>query len=155
AARHSRKPSVFICYSRSDVDFVSALDTGLRDAALDVKLDLRFQIGPDYRRELYQNILAADTFLFIISPESVESERCRDEIMYAVDHNKRILAVMHRDGFDKTQLPSAVDRPEWVFLRSLDDLVARLSVLIAAINTDFDLMQTHTRLLVRADEWEK
>jgi WD40 repeat protein/tetratricopeptide (TPR) repeat protein len=151
----SHRPSVFMCYSRSDVEFVTTLDANLRDANIDVSLDLRFQVTPDYRSELFERILSADTFLFVISPRSVESAHCNEELRYAVDHNKRLLAVMHKDGFDKTLLPPAVNNPEWVFMRTQLDLAERLPILISAIKTDFELMQMHTRLLVRADEWEK
>src|SRR2546421_728330 len=127
---NSRRPSVFMCYSRSDIEFVSALDAKLRDANVDVSVDLRFQITPDYRRELFERILSADTLLFVISPRSVESEHCSEELKYAIDHNKRLLAVMHEDGFDKTLLHPAVTNPEWVFMRTHLDLAERLHTLL-------------------------
>jgi WD40 repeat protein len=148
-------PSVFICYSRDDVKFVERLDEELQAHNIDVDIDLRFEITPDYKKELYEKILAADIFLFIISPTSVDSNHCKDEITYAVEHNKRILAVMHKDEYDATKIPEAINKPEWIFMRNEEDIKRRVSKLVAAIKTDFELMQMHTSLLLRADEWEK
>jgi WD40 repeat protein len=155
SVERSTRLSVFLCYSRSDIEFVSALDAQLKASGIDVALDLRFQITPDYRRELFETILSTDTIIFVISPESVKSQHCGEELKYAIDHNKRLLAIMHKDGFDSSLLAPALKNPEWVFMRSISDLNERLPSLLSAIRTDFDLMQLHTRLLVRADEWEK
>ena len=47
----------------------------------------------DWLAEIYHGIEAADSFLFIISPDSVTSEVCTLEIEHSVTHNKRLVPV--------------------------------------------------------------
>ena len=54
----------------------------------------------EWRDEVYASIQAADTFLFIISPDSVVSEICTLEIEHAIQHNKRLVPVVWRDVAD-------------------------------------------------------
>jgi tetratricopeptide (TPR) repeat protein/WD40 repeat protein len=149
------KPRIFICYSRADVDFVQLLDAVLQSHAVETDLDLRFEITPDYREELEDKLLRSDAILFIISPSSVTSENCRRELLLAAAHNKRILAILHRDGFDNKDLLPQISKPEWLFMRTRDDLDHRLPALLTAINTDFELMRMHTLFSLRAREWEQ
>lgn len=48
----------------------------------------------DWWKEICTGIEAADNFIFIISPESVRSKVCFDEIQRAVVHHKRIVPVL-------------------------------------------------------------
>ena len=68
--------------------------------------------------EIYGGIEAADSFLFIISLDSVASEICTFEIEHAVKHNKRLVPVIWKDADDVHQSMSAHN---WVFLRQEDD----------------------------------
>ena len=48
----------------------------------------------DWLAEIYSGIEAADSFLFIISPDSVASKICTLEIEHTVKHNKRLVPVV-------------------------------------------------------------
>ncbi|HIO49907.1 TPA: TIR domain-containing protein [Candidatus Poribacteria bacterium] len=104
--------------------------------------------------EVYAGIQAADTFLFIISPDSVVSEICTLEIEHAIQHNKRLVPVVWHDVADD-QVHSAMSAHNWVFLREEDDFDANFELLIDALDTDLEHVREHTRLLTRAIEWDQ
>ena len=68
---------VFISYSRRDIDFVRHLFDHLTARDREAWADWQ-DIPPtaDWLAEIYHGIEAADSFLFIISPDSVASEIC-------------------------------------------------------------------------------
>ena len=103
---------VFISYSRRDIDFVRHLFDQLITRDRDA--------WADWSAEIYRGIEAADSFLFVISPDSVTSEICTLEIEHAVKHNKRLVPVVWKEAEDH-QVHSAMTAHNWVFLRAEDD----------------------------------
>ena len=83
----------------------------------------------DWLAEIY--IEAADTFLFVISSDSVTSEICTLEIEHAVKHNKRLVPVVWKEVEDN-QVHSAMSTHNLVFLRQQDDFEANFELLIDA-----------------------
>lgn len=144
---------VFISYSRKDRDLVETLHGHLQRAQRDVWVDWE-DIPPsaEWLREIEQAIEAADTFVFVISPDSVVSKICLQEIEHAVRYNKRVVPVVARDA--NGSVPDALARLNWLFFRSGDDFDASFAALIKAVDTDLAWVKAHTRLLVRAREWE-
>ncbi len=98
-------------------------------------------------------IEGASAFVFVIGPGSAESEVCLHEVEHAVKVRKRILPVVH-DDVDPKALPEAVATRNWIFMRPGDDLEAALDALQTALDTDPEWAAMHTRLLVRASEWD-
>ena len=142
---------VFISYSRRDIDFVRHLFDQLTARDREPWADWQ-DIPPtaDWLAEIYRGIEAANTFLFVISPDSVASEICTLEIEHAVKHNKRLVPVVWKETDDAHQAMSAHN---WVFLREEDDFEANFELLIDALDTDLAYIREHTRLLTRAIEW--
>ena len=83
---------VFISYSRRDIDFVRHL--------FDQLIAHDRELWADWLAEIYRSIEAANTFLFVISPDSVISEVYTLEIEHAVKHNKRLIPVVWKDMDD-------------------------------------------------------
>jgi hypothetical protein len=75
---------VFISYSRVDRTIADDLDRGLRAAGKRTWID-RSDLKPtdDWWRAIKAGIEAADNFLFVISPASVASPHCKEEVEYA------------------------------------------------------------------------
>ena len=123
---------VFISYSRRDIDFVRHLFDQLKARDRDAWADWQ-DIPPtaDWLAEIYSDIAAANTFLFVISPDSVTSEICTLEIEHAVKHNKRLIPVVWKEVEDN-QVHSAMTAHNWVFLRAEDDFEANFELLIDA-----------------------
>jgi WD40 repeat protein len=149
---------VFISYSRLDKTFVRRLHDALAEQKRDVWVDWEdIPATADWWKEICAGIDSTNTFIFIISPDSVRSEVCRNEIDYALKHNKRFIPVLLRDvtePADEAQVHPAVGSHNWVMLREADDFDAGLATLLKAVDTDLDYVRMHTRLLVRAREWD-
>lgn len=147
---------VFISYSRRNKEFVQKLHGGLRAAGMNVWVDWEgIPLTADWWQEIVDAIEGADGFVFVISPDSLASEVCGRELKTAIETNKRLIPVLHIDPEKGSQIPDQISSHNWVFMRNVDELRTNLSALIESINTDLDWVRTHTRLLVRAVEWEK
>jgi len=144
---------VFISYSRRDIDFVRPLFDQLTARDREPWADWQ-DIPPtaDWLAEICRGIESANTFLFVISPDSVASEICILEIEHAVKHNKRLVPVVWKDADDVHQSTSAHNG---VFLRPEDNFEANFELLIDALDTDLEYVKEHTRLLTRAIEWDQ
>ncbi|WP_164009892.1 TIR domain-containing protein [Pyxidicoccus trucidator] len=145
---------VFICYSRKDKPFVDHLYAAFERAEKRTWLDLRnIPLLAEWPTEIEAGIEAAEHFLFVLSPDSVASTECRRELDHALRLHKRLVPVLYRDVPD-AQVPRPLSVIERVPLREKsfdDDFVA----LLAALGTDLSFVRAHTRLLVRALDWEK
>src|ERR1041384_2973843 len=144
---------VFVSYSRSDDAFVRQLHDALAAAQRDVWVDWE-DIPPsaEWRREIEQAIDSAVAVVFVISPESAQSQACRHECDYAVQTNKRIVPIVLHD-MPGTQLPEPLAKLNWIFFRPQDDFQTSFHALLQAVDTDLDWVRAHSRLLVRAKEW--
>jgi hypothetical protein len=146
---------VFISYSRRDKTFVEILHTAFKQAQRDPWIDWDdIHKGEEWWKAIQQGIESADTFVFVVSPDSVASSVCRDEIEYAVSCHKRFLPIVWREGFDSTLLHPAIASHNWIFFRETDDFDRAFQDLLTALDTDLNHVRTHTRLLVRAIEWQ-
>lgn len=146
---------VFISYSRKDKTFVESLDAALRKLGRDPWVDWDdIRKGEDWWESIKRGIAAADTFLFVVSPDSVASQVCRDEIEYAAKCNKRFLPIVRREGFDIQNVHPSISRHNWLFFRETDNLKTAFQELLQTLDTDLDYVSAHTRLLVRSLEWQ-
>ena len=96
----------------------------------------------------------ADTFLFVISPDSVASKVCQQEIEEALKHNKRLVPVVFEE-VQPEQVHPELARLNWIFLRPEEAFPQGFQRLLGALDQDLDYVRTHTRLLVRALDWER
>src|ERR1043165_7726890 len=151
--KNAERPTVFVSYAREDRPFARRLADALQAAGHDPRGDWLLTSGEQYERSLRSSILVADAFVFIISPDSLASIPCKNEIAIAVESRKRILPVSYRPHGDDDRLDSAIRAPQWTLLTDSDNFDAGVKELCAAIRTDFDLIDQHSRLLVGADEW--
>lgn len=154
---HQVKPQndVFISYSRRDKAFVEKLDAALRNLNRNPWVDWEdIYKGEEWWKAIQRGIESANTFVFVISPDSVASAVCRDEIAYAAECNKRFLPIVWREGFDSNLLHPAIASHNWLFFRETDDFNHALQELIQAMDTDLEYLRAHTRLLMRATEWQ-
>ena len=147
---------VFISYAREDRDFALRLSEALQLKEMRVCGDWQLVRGENYDLQLHEMQLGADAVIFVVSPDSVTSAPCRAELERASDQKKRVLPVVFRDlGSLENEMPPALALPQWTFLRPNDDFVSGVHGLVEAINTDFDLMPEHRRLLQAAEIWER
>lgn len=149
-----RPQEVFISYSRKDKEFVRRLDEALKSRGRDAWVDWE-DIRPteEWMQAIYAAIEGADTFVFVLTPDSVASEVCGREIAHAAAHNKRMVPIVARNVNAGT-VPETLAKLNWIFFRESDDFEKATDTLISALDTDLEWVHAHTRLLTRAIEWE-
>lgn len=148
--------AVFISYSRKDVAFVRQLVRGLNQSGIDAWVDWQgIPPSADWWAEIEEAITKSDTFLFVLSPDSLASPICQREIATASRHAKRFIPLLHREFDSHLALPDPLARRNWLFMRCPEELTATLPALVRAINTDLAWVHLHTLLLTRAIEWER
>jgi hypothetical protein len=149
-----RPQEVFISYSRKDKEFVRRLDEALKSRGREAWVDWE-DIRPteEWMQAIYAAIEGADTFVFVITPDSVASDVCNREIARAAAHNKRMVPIVARD-VNADSVPEALAKLNWIFFRESDNFEKATDTLISALDTDLDWVHAHTRLLTRAIEWE-
>jgi hypothetical protein len=146
---------VFLSYSRADQDFVRRLMEALQAAGRGSWVDWE-GIAPtaEWMIGIREAIDVADTFVFVMSPDSLSSRVCGEELEHAVEAHKRIVPLMHREA-DEVPVPESLAKRNWLFFRDSDDFDQAFSALLEAIDTDLEHIKFHTRLLVRAREWSE
>ncbi|MCY7275458.1 MAG: TIR domain-containing protein, partial [Phormidesmis sp. CAN_BIN44] len=147
-------PEIFVSYCRRDKEFVRSLCDALQHYQRSPWVDWQ-DIPPsaDWRQEIRTGILTAHTFLFVISPDSIVSKECLVELDYAIQHHKRLMPVVCQE-VKAEQVHPALASLNWIFFREKDDFDHSLTTLLQALDTDIEYVQAHTRLLLRAADWE-
>jgi len=160
AARQSKKPNVFISYSRDDLAFADQLDAALRAAGFSATLD-RHGISPgeDWKKRLGDLIRDADTIIFVLSPSSARSDICAWEVTEAVRLGKRILPVLCRP-LEGANPPSQLASLNYIYFFAEPKFPGSgfgkgLVDLVSFLNTDLDWLREHTHYLQRATLWEE
>jgi len=161
---------IFISYSRKDRDFAKKVVQELEKKDFDTWIDWHdIPKGEDWEQEIYRGIEEADAFIFLISPDSVVSEMCNKEIAHAVENNKRILPIVIRDADKKNfffeNAKVEISKRNWIFCRykkeqsdtiiMLDDFERATEEIQTTIHTDYEWLKYHTRLQVKALEWDR
>ncbi|MEM7066531.1 MAG: TIR domain-containing protein [Cyanobacteria bacterium P01_B01_bin.77] len=146
---------VFISYSRKDKAFVQVLNQALANSKYDAWVDWEnIPLTADWWEEIKAGIEAADTFIFVISPDSIASKVCGQEIDHAVENNKRLVPIVRREGFETSLVRPALGIHNWLYFRDEDDFDTTFQSLVDTLNTDLVHVKTHTQLLVKALEWQ-
>lgn len=146
---------VFISYSRRDGEFVRRLYQALTERGRSCWVDWE-GIPPSakWMEELEAAIASSQGFLFVISPDSIDSEVCRQELEHAASLKKRIIPLVASDPPSADLVPGDVKARNWLHFRETDDFEAAITRLEETLDTDPEWAREHTRLVVRASEWE-
>lgn len=145
---------IFISYSRKDRDFMRKIFDKLESQEKNVWVDWE-DIPPtaEWLKEIFDSIESTDTFLFVISPESIVSDTCIAELKHAQSNNKRIIPILYRE-VNTINSPEEINKIQWIFFRDNDNFGKSMKTLESAIDIDLDWVKAHTRLLVRSKEWD-
>ena len=145
---------VFVSYSRADREVVVELVAGLDARGLKAWVDLE-DIPPsaEWMGEIRAAIEASDGYLVVVSPSFASSEVCAEELGLAREAGKRIVPVMVRPT-DPSSVPATLAALNWI--DAIDGaLEAASDRAVEALQTDLDHVRAHTKLGVRAAEWER
>jgi len=149
---------VFISYSRKDKDFVRRLHESLTAHERDTWIDWQdIEYAEDWWQKISTGIESADHFVFVITPDSVRSKVCFDEIQHAVSRNKRLIPILRAEITeepDKQRMHPAIARHNWLPFQEGRDFEHAVTELLATVAAEPEHVKAHTRLLVRALEWD-
>ena len=146
---------VFVSYSRRNKEFAKKLNDSLDSNGVDAWVDWEgIPLSSDWMDEITRAIEGADAFLFIITPDSLASKVCYDELELGLKYNKKLIPILHIEPNKDSTMHDELGATNWVYMREEDDYDATLPALINTIHTDLGWVRKHTRLLERAKEWE-
>ena len=88
-----------------------------------------------WRPEILTAIENSDKFIFVLSPESLDSQPCANELQHAIDVNKQVIPVSaeRREG---QLVPSSVGDLNWIFFTDdahFDSAFAQLTDVLSTI----------------------
>jgi len=174
---------IFISYSRRNIDFARKIINRLMTYNKDVWIDWEGipLSAPNWWEEIKAGIESADSFIFIISPDSMASVVCNMELDYALELGKRVIPIVYQDVQREDTFASMADyQPDeamqqrlagqspielasknwtqishinWIFFKETVDFDAAIESLIQTVETDLGYVKAHTRYLLRAQEW--
>ncbi len=147
---------VFISYSRGDSDLARKLNNELQLQGKTTWFDQEsIASGSDFAREIEQGIQSSDNFLFILSPQAINSPYCAMEVEYAANLNKRFVTLLHR-SVNSAELHPELAKVQWIdFNQNEGDFNANFNRLVRTLDTDREHLQNHTKWSQRSLEWEQ
>ncbi len=175
---------VMISYSRRDGEFVKRLYQSLLAQERDIWVDWEdIPLTADWWAEISGAIEAAASVVIVLSPDSVGSPICQMEVDHALAHNKRLIPIIRRDCNLEGALAGVKDRGlddnarsalngrdifeitrenwnqvaklNWIFFKDDATFDTEFAKLSDSIDADLEHSREHTRLIVRASEWER
>ena len=147
---------VFISYSRKDKAFVQKLNDALDNAGVQAWVDWEgLELASDWMATITTAIQGSDAFLFIISPDSLKSKVCADELELGLQLNKKLIPILYREPTQDSTMHEKLAATNWVYLRKQDNFDETIPKLVQSINTDLEWVRQHTRILERSIEWER
>jgi WD40 repeat protein len=156
---------IFVSYAREDVDIAEKIINALAENDFDTFIDWKsIPKGEKFEDEIYQGIENAQIFLFLLSSFSAQSEWCDKEIAYAVKNGKRIIPIfvggkdvetVKNEFLNKEQKKEITDR-NLIFGRDkCDEFDEAINQTLETIHADYEWVKYHSRLQVKALEWDK
>ena len=141
-------PTAFISYSREDSEFVLRLAEDLRAVGARVWLDqLDIEPGQAWDSAVEKALVESGRMLLVLSPASAASKNVRNEMSFALEENKVIIPILHRD----CAIPLQLHRIQRVDFRTdyahgLNALLTHLASQSAEPSADPAEASTHTLL---------
>jgi hypothetical protein len=126
---------LFISYSRTDKAFVQRLHAALEARGREAWVDSEgIPPSAEWLAEIQAAIDAAQAVVFVISPDSVASSVCAQELAYVAAGHKRLVPLLCADT-EAHAVPDALARLNWFFCRPADDFPHALETLEKTLDT--------------------
>lgn len=87
------EPYLFVSYSHRDSELVFPELEKLRSSGFNIWYDEGIEAGTEWTERIAEAIERSALFLFFVTPDSVASQNCRNEVNFAADRNIDIIAV--------------------------------------------------------------
>lgn len=92
-AYEGKAPYIFISYAHKNAEAVLPAIRALEDAGYPVWYDGGIQVGTEWPEYIAEHLLHSSLVIAFISEASIASQNCRQEIVYALDKRKPMIAV--------------------------------------------------------------
>jgi WD40 repeat protein len=147
------KVKVFISYARADMAFADRLEAELRSCGIESLID-RSQIYAfeDWWKRIQALIDKADTVIFILSPDAVDSDICQKEVAFAASLNKRFAPIVYRH-VDVKAVPKQLAQLNFLFFDAETKFDASFARLTEALATNIDWVRRHTEFGAATSHW--
>jgi formylglycine-generating enzyme required for sulfatase activity len=147
------KTRAFISYSRKDMPFANKLEVALKARGFEVLIDRQeIYAFEDWWKRIEALIGVADTVVFVLSPDAVNSEVALKEATYAASLNKRFAPIVCRRVEDSA-VPEALRRLNFIFFDDPECFDASADRLAEALQTDIVWIRDHTKFGEAARVW--
>jgi hypothetical protein len=88
---------IFFSYSRDDLEFAQRLAQDLRNAGHGIWFDkLDIPTGSKWDESIEAALKSSDALLVVLSPTSVGSQNVMDEVSYSLEHDRRVIPILHQ-----------------------------------------------------------
>ncbi|MDW7690408.1 TIR domain-containing protein [Flammeovirgaceae bacterium SG7u.111] len=146
---------VFISYSRKDGDFARKLNQKLQNAERITWFDQEsIASGVDFDQEIFKGIERSFNFVFVITPDAVDSEFCERELEFAAKHRKRFIPILLKSAENyESKLPEAYKNTQWIDFEG-QDFDKAYHDLELLLDTDREHVEGHVKWQQRALEWK-
>src|SRR5580700_3323840 len=126
APDHKPKAKIFISYSRKDMSFADRFDAALKARGFEPLIDREeIYAFEDWWKRIQALIGRADTVVFVLSPDAVQSEVALKEVAYAASLNKRFAPIVCRRVEDSA-VPDALRRLNFIFFDDAEQFDASI-----------------------------
>jgi formylglycine-generating enzyme required for sulfatase activity len=153
AAEPGGEARVFISYSRKDMGFVDRLEAALKARGLEPLIDrAEIYAFEDWWKRIQALIGAADTIVFVISPDAVKSDVALAEVAFSAALNKRFAPIVCQRVEDRA-VPEALRQLNFIFFDNPARFEADADALHQALRTDIGWIRQHTEYGEAARRW--
>lgn len=112
--------AIFISYARQSADMATSLSNDMKMFGYEVWFDRELSGGQAWWDHILTSIRRCDIFVFLLTPDSLESTACRRECNYADALGKPILPVLVADNVSIPRLPPMLSQIHFVDSRQID-----------------------------------
>lgn len=149
---------VFLAHAEADAAVTDKVRRSLQRQGITVWTSANdIQTGEAFQRAIDQGIEQADNVVYLLSPESIQSDYCQHELDYALALHKRIIPILVRPTAVSDQPPGLKDL-QYIDLTDNErdeDYQLDESQLLKILKTDAAYYQTHKRLTTKALKWQR
>ncbi|PZV06350.1 MAG: histidine kinase [Leptolyngbya sp.] len=146
---------VFLIADPADLDFTRRLNATLQLQSKSTWFDQSARVDTsDVSAMVDEALENAQNCLVVLSPHCLKNPRCLADLGYAQTLQKRIVAVSDGPMLRSNLPPALVDCPVVNFQDHDGDYSSNFGELYRILESDADHVDRHTRLLVRAIEWD-
>jgi len=147
---------VFVCASSKNADVSDRLRAALMRDGITLWSKSSAGSGSDLKKAIDRGIEQATNFIYLISPESVASDNCAQQLEYALSLNKRIITIKAAPT-PTADLPESLRTRQFVKLDACEtqaEYDLAIGSVLKQIKEESAYFEQHKNLLVRALKWE-